>query len=49
MLLLPITSDAARAEVDPGRSAAATAMAEPLTVMLKKSLLVFNGVSSQFS
>jgi len=45
MLLLPIISDAPEAEVDPGRSAAATAMADPLTVTLKKSLLVFIGIS----
>jgi hypothetical protein len=47
MLLLLIISDAPKAEVDPGRSAVATAMADPLTVTLKKSLLVFIGVSSQ--
>jgi hypothetical protein len=41
MLLFPFISDACKAEVDPGRSAVATAMADPLTVTLKKSLLVF--------
>jgi hypothetical protein len=45
MLLLPIISDAPKAEVDSGKSADATAMADPLTVTLKKSLLVFIGVS----
>jgi len=39
-------SDAPEAEDDLGRSAVATAMADPLTVTLKKSLLVFIGVSS---
>jgi hypothetical protein len=45
MLLPPIISDAPEAKVDPGRSAAATAMADPLAAALKKSLLVFICVS----
>jgi hypothetical protein len=46
MLLLPIISDAPKAEVDLGKIAVANAMADPLTVTLKKSLLVFIGISS---
>jgi hypothetical protein len=45
-MLPPIISDAPKAEVDLDRSAVATAMADPLTVALKKSLLVFIGISS---
>jgi hypothetical protein len=41
MLLVPIIFEAPDAEAALGRSAVATAMADPLTVMLKKSLLVF--------
>jgi hypothetical protein len=36
-------SDAPDAKAAPGRSADATAIADPLTVALKKSLLVFIG------
>jgi hypothetical protein len=46
MLLLPFTSDALDAKADLGRSAVATAIADPLTVTPKKSLLVLIGVSS---
>jgi hypothetical protein len=46
MLLLPLIFDAPDAKVASGRSAAATAMADPLTVTLKKSLLVFIRASS---
>jgi hypothetical protein len=45
MLLLPLLSDASEAEAALGRSAAATAMADPLTVALKNSLLVLIGIS----
>jgi hypothetical protein len=38
--------DALAAAAVLGRSAVATAMADPLTVVLKKSLLVFIGISS---
>jgi hypothetical protein len=46
MLLPPTISDAPEAEDDLGKSAVASAMADPLMVTLKKSLLVFIGVSS---
>jgi hypothetical protein len=45
MLFLLFMSDAPDAEAGPGRSAVASATADPLTVTLKKSLLVFIGVS----
>jgi hypothetical protein len=38
-------SDALAAEAVPGRSVVATAMADPLTVKRKKSLLVFIAIS----
>jgi hypothetical protein len=46
MLLLPFITDALAADAVLGRSAVATAMADPLTVMLKKSLLVL--INSSF-
>src|ERR1700750_689522 len=46
MLLLPFISDTPDAEAALGSSAVATAMADPLIVALKKSLLVFIGISS---
>jgi hypothetical protein len=41
-------SDPFAAEAALGRSAVATAMADPLTVALKKSLLEFMGISSEW-
>jgi hypothetical protein len=46
MLLLPFMSDAPDAEAAPGRKAVAAAMADPLIVTLRKSLLVLIGISS---
>jgi hypothetical protein len=46
MLLLPFISDAPDTEAVLGRNAAAAAMADPLTVTLRKSLLVFICISS---
>jgi hypothetical protein len=45
MLLLPFMFDAPDAEAALGRSAVTAAMADPLTVTVKKSLLYRFGVS----
>jgi hypothetical protein len=47
MLLLPFMSDVLAAKAFPGRSAVAAAMADPLKAVLKKSLLVFIGISGE--